>query len=104
MTEFSKGLHVMSQYTDSGIANANMSIRLCNQLLAAFRKYMPESRDQCEAVRETGDSLQYVSDSFECQLSWLNTYKARKDTAMGFVSIPILISHQDLQLLMFHSF
>jgi hypothetical protein len=83
-------LHSVSQTTDSGMANADMSIRLTEFMYARFREHCcatPPAHPQAgEAIRVTNQAIFYALNSWYSQSNWLRHYKARKDTAMGFVS------------------
>jgi len=85
-------LHLVSQIADSGIAGAHMSIKICERMLQAHDSFIMSKLQQMAerkalvTVRNTHVALEYVRDSFYCQRDWLTTYKARKDTAMNFVS------------------
>ncbi|KAK5997632.1 hypothetical protein PT974_02996 [Cladobotryum mycophilum] len=87
LEKITKQLHLVSQTADSGIANAHMSIKLCEKMLTAHATYCmgPRPINLPKTVRETHGALEYIRDSFYCQRDWLTTYKARKDTAMNFV-------------------
>lgn len=78
----------MSQTADTGIANSHMHIKICEDMLQAHHSfYNPADPAKMSVVaRQTGDSLRYLLKSMHCQRDWLVTYKARKDTAMNFVS------------------
>jgi len=83
MTE---GLHAVSKTIDSGMANVAMSLLLTNAMKNAFEKIYPKSSDRADTVQQIDDSLHYLTESWHSQESWLVNYRARKDTAMGFVS------------------
>jgi hypothetical protein len=82
-------LHSVSQTTDSGMANADMSIRLTEFMYARFREHCyatpPANPQAGEALRATQQAIFYTLNSWYSQSNWLRHYKARKDTAMGFV-------------------
>lgn len=80
-------LHSVSQTIDSGMANTDMSIRLTEVVKAAFEaKYTSTALHMSEGDRDVGDLIEYLSNSWHCEMNWLKTYKARKDTTMNFVS------------------
>ncbi|KIW38127.1 uncharacterized protein PV06_10087 [Exophiala oligosperma] len=79
-------LHSVSQTIDSGMANTDMSIRLTEVVKAAFEaKYTSTALHMSEGDRDVGDLIEYLSNSWHCEMNWLKTYKARKDTTMNFV-------------------
>lgn len=111
LENITKQLHLVSQTADSGIASAHMSIKLAELMLDCHSRYMmggggpgkrslsggglatsqtnkspPPPPPLASSVRETHHALEYARNSFYCQRDWLTTYKARKDTAMNFVS------------------
>jgi hypothetical protein len=88
LENITKELHLVSQSADTGIANADMSTKLCEEMLTAYMKF---SESDCKtspssAFGSTIDALHYILNSMRCQRNWLISYKARKDTAMNFVS------------------
>lgn len=68
------------------MANVAMSLLLTNAMKNAFERVYPNSLDRTDTVRQIGDSLHYLTESWHSQQNWLLNYRARKDTAMGFVS------------------
>jgi len=90
LENITKHLHLVSQAADTGIASAQMSMKAAEKMLDAHSKLVMASEEQAGPagvfIRDTGTALKYIRDSFYCQKNWLNTYKARKDTAMNFVS------------------
>lgn len=87
LENITKNLHLVSQTCDSGIANADMSIALCEEMLnahATFRGGAPSGLLP-ESVRQVQDSMEWLLKTWHCQKNWLVSYKARKDTAMNFV-------------------
>jgi hypothetical protein len=90
LENITKQLHLVSQAADTGIASAHMSIKLAEKMLDTHSKLVMASEEHVGPagvfIRDTDTALKYVRDSFYCQKDWLNTYKARKDTAMNFVS------------------
>ena len=92
LENITKQLHLVSQTADSGIASAHMSIKLAERMLESHSTFMMgenlplSDRQSATFVRDTHHALEYVRNSFYCQRDWLTTYKARKDTAMNFVS------------------
>ncbi|KAI9705287.1 MAG: hypothetical protein M1820_005286 [Bogoriella megaspora] len=93
LQNITKNLHTISQTCDSGIANANMSIRLCEEMLEAYSTFSTEPTNPPESWRQIHDSIQWVLKTWHCQKNWLISYKARKDTAMNFVYN--LVTQQD---------
>lgn len=94
LENITKQLHLVSQTADSGIASAHMSIKIAEQMLESHSMFiMAGEREKISPgpaasfVRDTHGTLEYIRNSFYCQRDWLTTYKARKDTAMNFVSI-----------------
>jgi hypothetical protein len=84
-----KDLHLVSQTADTGIANADMAIKIHEEMLDAFKQLQAHVNLQSHrnTVNSTEDALRYTLKSMQCQRNWLVSYKARKDTAMNFVSI-----------------
>lgn len=67
------------------MANTDMSIRLLEVVRATLEhKYNTVGIPEVE--REARDLIEYLLNSWHCEMNWLNTYKARKDTTMNFVS------------------
>ncbi|KAI1613105.1 hypothetical protein EDD36DRAFT_488149 [Exophiala viscosa] len=96
LESITKNLHLVSQTCDTGIANADMSIMLCKEMLdayAAFSKSDTLQGPPLEPRRQLQDSLGWVLKTWHCQKNWLISYKARKDTAMNFVYN--LVTQQD---------
>ncbi|KAF2122989.1 hypothetical protein BDV96DRAFT_593460 [Lophiotrema nucula] len=86
LENITKELHIVSQTADTGIANANMSIKICEEMLEAYHSFtMPCKEPRHEVECSTEIALKYVLESMRCQRHWLVRYKARKDTAMNFV-------------------
>ena len=81
-----KKLHLVSQTADTGIANALMSIKLSEEMVGAYRAYCIDNEKGPAYHRQIADALSYLLKSWNCQRDWLVSYKARKDTAMNFVS------------------
>ncbi|EXJ53360.1 uncharacterized protein A1O5_13400 [Cladophialophora psammophila CBS 110553] len=78
-------LHLVSQTIDSGMANTDMSIKLTDIIKSAFDSSPLAKSPQESVVAETAELLEYLSHSWNCEMNWLRTYKARKDTTMNFV-------------------
>jgi hypothetical protein len=81
-----KNLHGVSQTADSGMANVEMSMLLTTAMADLFEKHMPSRYPVPQVIQQTRESIKYVSNSWQSQKNWLINYKARKDTAMNFVS------------------
>lgn len=94
LENMTRELHSVSQTADTGIANAHMSIKIAERMLEAHSAFMMMGTDHLQKekgptavfVRDTHYALEYARNSFYCQKDWLSSYKARKDTAMNFVS------------------
>jgi len=106
LESITKNLHLVSQTCDTGIANADMSIMLCKEMLdayVAFSKSDPSQGPPLEHRRQLQDSLEWVLKTWHCQKNWLISYKARKDTAMNFVCFSMeLIILREQQLIRSH--
>ena len=89
LENITKELHLVSQTADTGIANADMAIKIYEEMLDAFTQFQAQENleSHTSAVHSTEDALRYTLKSMQCQRNWLVSYKARKDTAMNFVSI-----------------
>jgi hypothetical protein len=86
LEDITRKLHLVSQSADSGISNALMSIRLCEEMLEAHNVWHePFTPQALTSIRKTHESMLYLNKSFHRQRDWLTSYKARKDTAMNFV-------------------
>jgi hypothetical protein len=68
------------------MGNVEMSMLLTNALIDAFTKTAPGTDDYSDVYRQAFESINYLSKSWRSQQNWLVNYKARKDTAMNFVS------------------
>ena len=84
-------LHGVSQMINTGLPSLFKSIDLCEKLLASHKQYLSlaKATDPIHggpAAYHTQGMLQYTLDAFRHQLSWLEAYKVRKETAMNFVS------------------
>lgn len=92
LENITKELHLVSQTADTGIANADMSLKLCQKMLNAYMRLsdIQGKASKTHAFRSTEDALRYTLESMKCQKDWLISYKARKDTAMNFVSLLVL--------------
>ena len=78
-------LHEVSQTIDSGMANVEMSLSLTNAMNEAFYRAYPKDEPRSDTVQQIADSIHYLTGSWQSQKNWLVDYRARKDTAMGFV-------------------
>ena len=95
LEEINKALHLVSQTADSGIANADMSIKLSEEMVQAHEQFarkkmhsitnVPTDPRALWALQQTSSSLEFLLKSWHTQKNWLTSYKARKDTAMSFV-------------------
>ena len=90
LQNITKNLHAVSQTCDSGIANADMSIRLCEEMLEAYIAFSTDPKTPPKSWRQVRDSMGWILKTWHCQKNWLVSYKARKDTAMNFVNLSIL--------------
>jgi hypothetical protein len=72
---------------NSGIGSIASSIKLSEKLLASHNILNEHNRSHVSgsAEQRTEAALQYILDSVHYQASWLEQYKARKDTAMSLV-------------------
>src|SRR5947207_7473074 len=82
LENITKNLHLVSQTCDSGIANADMSIRLCEEMLEAYTAFSRGVATPPASWRQVRDSMEWILKTWQCQKNWLVSYKARKDTAM----------------------
>lgn len=100
LENITKNLHLVSQTCDTGIANADMSISLCEEMLKAHATFCGGATAALppESWRQAQDSMEWILKTWHCQKNWLVSYKARKDTAMNFVSRPSTGSHFTLLL------
>lgn len=90
LKDITKQLHLVSQTCDTGIANADMSLRLCEDMLDAYDRFVGPCGGSLASWRQTRDSMAWVLKTWSSQKNWLVNYKARKDTAMNFVSSNLL--------------
>jgi hypothetical protein len=95
LENITKELHLVSQTADTGIANADMAIKIHEEMLDAFKQFQAQENLQSHTntVHSTEDALRYTLKSMQCQRNWLVSYKARKDTVMNFVSIRGLVTN-----------
>ncbi|KAL9617196.1 MAG: hypothetical protein Q9160_008001 [Pyrenula sp. 1 TL-2023] len=89
LENITKNLHLVSQTCDSGIANADMSIRLCEEMLEAYVDFSKGADHPPGSWRQVQDSMEWILKTWQCQKNWLISYKARKDTAMNFVRLSL---------------
>lgn len=89
LENITKNLHLVSQTCDTGIANADMSIKLCEEMLEAYTTFSREIMMPSESWSQVLDSMKWILKTWHCQKNWLVSYKARKDTAMNFVRAEI---------------
>lgn len=80
-------LHTVSEMLNSGLGSIASSIKLGEKLLTAHSVFCKRTgRDVPRpAEQRTEAALEYIRDSVYYQASWLEQYKARKDTAMSLV-------------------
>lgn len=90
LKDITKQLHLVSQTCDTGIANADMSLRLCEDMLDAYDRFVGPCGGSLASWRQTRDSMAWVLKTWSSQKNWLVNYKVRKDTAMNFVSSNLL--------------
>ena len=88
LEEATIALHTVSQQTDVLLASADMASMIAEKLLHAHRRYAELVKDPSlrNGLAETEGALSYLQSSMEAQKRWLNSYRARKDTAMTLVS------------------
>jgi hypothetical protein len=90
LTIITKSLHKVSQNCDIGIANADMSIKLCEDMLSAYERFRVKGPvEPYDSWRQVSDSMQWISKTWYRQKEWLISYKARKDTAMNLVCLAV---------------
>jgi hypothetical protein len=89
-----RDLNVISRNTDSLLASANRGIAVVKSMLSTYERElqvntqhsMTKLHDEPGSDRAGSvDNLHYVLASLELESSWLQSYKSRKDTAMGLV-------------------
>lgn len=84
-------LHQVSQMLNTGLGSANSSIKLSGKLANSHAAFCQRTSRGAPGtiVSRTQGAFQYVLDSFLYQNNWLEQYKTRKETAMGFVRFRI---------------
>ncbi|RYP05121.1 hypothetical protein DL764_004037 [Monosporascus ibericus] len=96
LENITKNLHLVSQTCDTGIANADMSIKLSEEMIVAYNAFCSGEATLPDSWRHIQDSMEWILRTWQCQKNWLVSYKARKDTAMNFVRIDHLMISHDL--------
>lgn len=74
---------------NTGMGSSESSIKLSTKLLLAHREFCQRTNKgkPGTTISRTQSAFQYVRDAFEYHHSWLETYIARKENAMNFVSL-----------------
>lgn len=71
LEDITKKLHIVSQTCDSGIANADMSIKLTEEMVRAYKAFLDPDRSRPEAERQVRDSLEWMLKTWHCQKTGL---------------------------------
>jgi hypothetical protein len=89
LSSITRELHYVSQLLDTGLARSRSAVKLSAKLLQAHEQFChPTGRGlPGTAASQTQAAIQYIHDSYVCQNSWLEQFKARKETAMQLVSL-----------------
>ncbi|VTT78032.1 unnamed protein product, partial [Fusarium fujikuroi] len=80
-------LHYVSQLLDTGVGRTRSAIKLSSKLLEAHKQFCHQTgRGLLDtSVSQTEAAIRYIHDAYVYQESWLEQFKARKETAMNFV-------------------
>jgi hypothetical protein len=67
-------------------------VKLSSKLLEAHRQFCHQTGPGLPdtAASQTAAAIQYIHDAYVYQDNWLEQFKARKETAMNFVSFTAL--------------
>lgn len=89
LSRITRQLYSVSQMINTGLGSASSAVKLSVKLLEAHTQFCQRTGrgGPGTSVTRTHTALQYVHDAYLYQQSWLEQYKTRKETAMGFVSL-----------------
>ncbi|KAL6412650.1 hypothetical protein AUP68_03855 [Ilyonectria robusta] len=89
LSSITRQLYSVSQMINTGLGSASSAVKLSVKLLEAHTQFCQRTGrgGPGTSVSRTHTALQYVHDAYLYQQSWLEQYKTRKETAMGFVSL-----------------
>jgi hypothetical protein len=96
-------LSLLSQNVDSFIAGFHMALGIASKLGHAHDEYLSSETKTKPTHRRTQSgqrlaySIRWLNSSFESQMRWLHSYKARKDTSMTLVYN--LVTQQDSSIM-----
>jgi hypothetical protein len=67
-------------------------VKLSSKLLEAYKQFCHQTGRGLPdtAASQTEAAIQYIHDAYVYQESWLEQFKARKETAMNFISFTAL--------------
>ncbi|RBR05719.1 uncharacterized protein FIESC28_11308 [Fusarium coffeatum] len=87
LSSITRQLHDVSQMIDTALGSSSAAVKLSTKLLQAHEEFCRRTGRGATgtAVSRTQTAIQYVHDAYLCQQSWLEQYKARKETAMNLV-------------------
>ncbi|WJG37070.1 uncharacterized protein FOBCDRAFT_207941 [Fusarium oxysporum Fo47] len=87
LSSITRELHYVSQLLDIGLARSRSAVKLSAKLLQSHEQFCHQTgRERLgRAASQTQAAIQYIHDSYVCQHSWLEQFKARKETAMQLV-------------------
>ncbi|PCD29533.1 hypothetical protein AU210_012069 [Fusarium oxysporum f. sp. radicis-cucumerinum] len=87
LSSITRQLHYVSQLLDTGVGRTRSAVKLSSKLLEAHKRFCHQAGQGLPdtAASQTKAVIQYIHDSYVHQGSWLEQFKARKETAMNFV-------------------
>ena len=103
LKERTTDLSPLSQNVDSFIAGFHMALGIASKLKHAHDEYLSSEtkKNPTDGRIQSGQrlacSIRRLSSSFESQMRWLHSYKARKDTSMTLVYN--LVTQQDSSIM-----
>jgi hypothetical protein len=88
LASITRQLHYVSQLLDTGVGRTMSAVKLSSKLLEAHKQFCHQTGRGLPdtAASQTEAAIQYTHDAYVYQESWLQQFKARKETAMNFVS------------------
>ncbi|KAI3571574.1 hypothetical protein IWW34DRAFT_838586 [Fusarium oxysporum f. sp. albedinis] len=87
LSSITRQLHYVSQLLDTGVGRTRSAVKLSSKLLEAHKQFCHQTGRGLPdtAASQTEAAIQYLHDAYVYQESWLEQFKARKETAMNFV-------------------
>ncbi|RYP11263.1 hypothetical protein DL765_007815 [Monosporascus sp. GIB2] len=97
LENITKNLHLVSQTCDTGIANADMSIKLSEEMIVAYNAFCLDELTPPDCWRHIQDSIEWILRTWQCQKNWLLTQQVFNLVTQQDSSTNIDIAHQAAQ-------